>query len=239
MTIKVGVLVAGHIDDPHVSQYKGYAEMFRRLFRLVNAPFEYQVYYVCDEQWPDTVDSCDAWLITGSASGVYEATPWMLNLIKWVKQCYDNEIPMVGICFGHQIIAQALGGVVEKFPKGWSVGPQTYKLCNTRNTHGTFTLNAVHQDQVIVKPPQAMCIATSDFCQYAALMYGRNILTIQAHPEFTIEYERDLLQYHSGKAIPEDVVSSALHELSLPISLDETKIASLMVQVLSNRPSII
>lgn len=229
--INLGILVAGHIDLPHVRKYKGYADMFEQLFSRVNGPFKYHIYNIVDGEFPEFVHDCDAWLITGSASGVYDDTHWMQWLKGFIQRSDNVHKPMVGICFGHQIIAEALGGKVVKSSKGWGLGPQTYFLNNSQDhTKKAFTINAIHQDQVIDIPPQARHLAHSEFCLYAALGYGNHILTFQGHPEFTCEYERDLLLFHKGKAIDTDSADIALQNISSKI--DQEWVAQELVNCL-------
>lgn len=235
--MKIGILVAGHIDEPHVKTYAGYAYMFQSLFEKAGRFFDYDVFNVIDDHWPESINSCDAWLITGSASGVYEDEPWMQKLKHWVVRVHDQGVPMVGICFGHQIIAEAFSGKVEKFSKGWSVGPQTYQLNNQKlEGQSSITLNAVHQDQVVLKPLNAQCLASSSFCENAILSYGDSILTIQAHPEFTNEYEKDLLSLHKGKAIALEAAEEALAIMDKASKvMDDTLIARWMIQVFEGK----
>ncbi|MFO7528713.1 MAG: glutamine amidotransferase [Marinobacter sp.] len=236
--MKIGILVTGHIDEPHFEKYVSYAHMFKQLFKKVNAKLKYEVFDVIDGQWPEYIDSCDGWLITGSASGVYENTPWMQQLKKWIVHAHEKGIPMVGICFGHQIIADVFAGKVERFNGGWSLGPQSYAMKDDAILgKANITLNAVHQDQVIEKPINAQCLASSDFCEYAILMYGDSILTIQAHPEFTNEYEADLLELHKGQAIALEPSQQALSLLQPnPPKLDELIVARWMLSVLQGGP---
>lgn len=231
--MKIGILVTGHIDQPHVDNYVGYAHMFQQLFKKADVTFEYAVFNVIDDQWPQYIDSCDGWLITGSASGVYDNAPWMQKLKRWIIHAYEQGMPMVGICFGHQIIAQAFAGKVEKYAGGWALGPHRYQL-NGLSLEGKtdIQLNAVHQDQVIVKPENATCVASSSFCHNAILKYGDSVLTIQAHPEFTHEYTYDLLAFHQGKNIPLETATIALDKMnSQPEIMDDLVIARWMSRV--------
>lgn len=230
--MKIGILVTGHIDEPHIENYGGYAQMFKRLFSAAGVTFEYEVFYVIDDQWPDYIDSCDGWLITGSASGVYDNTPWMQKLKKWIIHAHEQHIPMVGICFGHQIIAQAFAGTVEKYSQGWGVGPHCYQLNDfLLEGKGEIQLHAVHQDQVIKKPLNAVCLASSQFCENAILAYGNTILTVQAHPEFTKEYAIDLLEFHQGHAISQEPAQQALAKLKSNYSVDDMAVARWMARV--------
>ncbi|MFY0642331.1 MAG: glutamine amidotransferase [Bermanella sp.] len=230
--MKIGLLVTGHIDEPHIENYDGYAQMFKHLFEAAGVTFEYEVFYVIDDQWPDYIDSCDGWLLTGSACAVYDNTPWMQKLKKWIIHAYEQDIPMVGICFGHQIIAQAFAGKVEKYSGGWGVGPHKYQLNDILlEGKSEIQLNAVHQDQVIKKPLNAVCLGRSDFCENAILAYGNTILTVQAHPEFTREYITDLLEFHQGSAISPEPAQKALDKLKNSYYVDDMAMARWMASV--------
>ncbi|MFT5592410.1 MAG: GMP synthase-like glutamine amidotransferase [Oceanicoccus sp.] len=228
----IGILVTGHIDQPHVDNYVGYAQMFQQLFKKADVTFEYAVFNVIDDEWPQYIDSCDGWLITGSASGVYDNTPWMQKLKKWIIHSHEQNVPMVGICFGHQIIAEAFAGKVEKYSGGWGVGPHQYQLHNILlEGKSEIKLHAVHQDQVTKKPLNAVCLASSPFCVNAILAYGDTILTVQAHPEFTKQYAVDLLSLHQGSAISHEVADLALGTLKTEYDVDDLVVARWMARV--------
>mgnify|MGYP002714810368 CR=1 FL=1 len=122
----------------------------------------------------------------------------------FIRRAYAAGVPLVGICFGHQIIAQALGGRVEKFPGGWSIGPQDYDFDGE-----TVTLNAWHQDQVVERPQDAQVVASSGFCTNAALVYGDRAFTVQAHPEFDDAMIHGLIE-HRSDTVPSELVAEAL-----------------------------
>jgi GMP synthase-like glutamine amidotransferase len=163
---------------------------------------------VVENEFPASVNECDGWLITGSRHGVYEDHPFIAPLEQFVRDCFAARVPMVGVCFGHQIIAQAMGGKVERYADGWAVGATDYDFAGE-----TLTLNAWHRDQVTEVPAGAKVIATNDFCTNAALLYDDRAFTVQAHPEFRPEFVDGLMQTRGKGLVPEDVMSAAAKRL--------------------------
>jgi len=216
--MKLGILATGITPDELLGEYGSYADMFVQLFETAGYQFDYVVYDVREDRFPAAADECDAWLITGSKFGVYEDLPWMRRLKTLIRAIDGLQRPLVGICFGHQIIAATLGGRVEKYRDGWGVGLHHYRLTQQHPELGIegFTLNAMHQDQVVEKPPRAVTVASSPFCPYAALSYDDRILSLQAHPEFSLPFEARLVAARKGSVIPDEVADAGLESLGAP-----------------------
>ena len=138
----IGILQCGHAPDEVRAQHGDFDAMFANLFQSYD--FTFQTWNVVDGDFPTTIDAADGWLISGSKHGAYEDHAFIPPLSDLIREIYASARPMVGICFGHQIIAQALGGHVKKFEGGWAIGRHDYSF----NGHGSVTLNAWHQDQV-------------------------------------------------------------------------------------------
>lgn len=206
--MKIGILQCGHPTDEIKARHGDYAQMFQRL--LAGNGFDFAVWNVVDLDFPTSVTEADGWLLTGSKHGVYEPHAFIPPLEELVRNAYAAEIPLVGICFGHQLIAQALGGRVEKFRGGWSVGRTDYDFEGV----GSVALNAWHQDQVIERPKDAVCIAKNGFCENAALVYGSRALTVQAHPEFTNDIIADMIRLRRGFGLmPDELLDAAAGRL--------------------------
>ncbi len=187
---RLGILLCGHTPSELLSKHGTYVDKFITL--LGPDAFDYVGYHVVDSIFPDSIHDADGWLLTGSKHGVYEEHSWIPVVEEFVREAYAADVPLVGVCFGHQLLAQALGGSVSKFDGGWSVGTVEYNL-EWEGRSEKSVLNAYHQDQVQDLPPDAKVIGSTDFCEYAALVYGNKALSFQPHPEFEDEYVDDLL----------------------------------------------
>ncbi len=205
--MKIGILKAGRAPDNLQPTHGDYDEFFKRF--LDGYGFEFETFPVLEGIFPASVDQADGWLITGSRFGAYEDHDWIPRLERFLRESYAREIPLVGICFGHQIIAQALGGKVEKFSGGWSVGVEKY---NHDGFAEGLSLIAWHQDQVTELPADASVVGSSDFCKYAALLYGNRAYSIQPHPEFDTEFAQDLIMARRD-TLPEGIADKAVKSL--------------------------
>ena len=215
----IGILQTGLAPEALAPSMGDYPDMFARL--LDGHGFSFRTYQVVNGVFPDSVKDCDGWLITGSKHGVYEDHPWIAPLESFIRMAYDQKVPVVGICFGHQIIAQAMGGRVEKYAGGWSVGPTNYDFGGE-----TVTLNAWHQDQVVERPKGATVLASNDFCENAALLYDDRALTIQAHPEFSPAFVDGLMKTRAIGVVPGPLLHEASQRLDTPLQ-DKTMAAQI------------
>jgi GMP synthase (glutamine-hydrolysing) len=211
--MKIGILQTGHVPDIVLEELGDYDAMFARL--LDGHGFTFRTWNVVDQDYPNAPSDADGWLITGSKHGAYEDHPWIPPLESFIRAVYANGRPLVGICFGHQIIAQALGGKVEKFRGGWAVGQTRYEIEGK-----TLDLNAWHQDQVVDLPQDATVIGSNDFCANAALLYGNRAYTIQPHPEFTARMVDLLISHRGPGVVPENQLSEAQSRLAAPTAND-------------------
>jgi len=206
----IGILQTGEAPENLAPVSGDYPDMFQRL--LADQGLSFRTYRVLDMEFPASVTECDGWLITGSRFGAYEGHAFIPPLETFIRDAYARAVPMVGICFGHQIIAQALGGKVEKFAGGWSVGPTEYDFAGR-----TLRLNAWHQDQVVARPPMAEVAACNDFCENAALVYGDRIFTVQAHPEFKTDFVDGLMKTRGKGLVPDTLMEAAGARLDQPV----------------------
>lgn len=174
----IGILQCGHTSGEVAAHHGDFDAMFEGLFDGHGLTFSN--FDVENMGFPASVTSCDGWLLTGSKHGAYEDHPFIPPLEAFIREAYAAGVPQVGICFGHQIMAQAMGGTVTKYEGGWGLGRTVYRMGDRE-----VALNAWHQDQVVTRPEAAEVIASSDFCENAGLVYGKRMLSFQPHPEFS------------------------------------------------------
>lgn len=224
----IGILQTGHLPEEIRADHGNVDRLFMRL--LDGRGLRFRVFRVVDMEFPASPGDADAWLITGSKHGVYEDHPFLAPLERLIRAIHTAGRPLVGVCFGHQIVAQALGGRVEKFAGGWTVGRQCYSMDGRQ-----IALNAWHQDQVVRLPTGAEVLATSPGCEYAVTAYGDRTLTVQAHPEFGPEIIRGLIAHRGTGTVPEPLLEQARLGLSAP--LDIAQAAEMLARVLEGAPA--
>ena len=226
--LKVAVLQTGRAPDQLQAEHGDYDLMCKSLLGLKAA--EATTFAILDGVFPDEPEAFDLLLITGSRHGVYEDHDWIAPLETLIQAAYGRGQKMIGICFGHQIIATALGGRVEKSDKGFGIGVMEYTLERQDGSEVPISLCAWHQDQIVSPPPHAQIIARSEFCEVAGLQYSDTAITFQAHPEFTRKYVRDLIDARTPSLLDEEFSQRSLATLDKPI--DQSVIQDELAQFL-------
>lgn len=221
----IGVLQAGKVADPLVGRWGEYPPMFEDLLGPAAPEFRYRYYVTVEGELPDSVTECDAWIVTGSRHGVYDDLPWISPLKSFLREARSARRPILGVCFGHQVIASAFGGHAEKSDRGWGLGRHAYavhrKPAFMADAPDALHLYAVHQDQVVAIPEDATLVASNDHCSHAIVVYGApdmpDALTIQPHPEFEAAFVADLIRLIAGDGrAPRAVADPALATTALP-----------------------
>ena len=190
--MKVAILETGRPPGDLADEFGDYPQMFAQ---LLGDGFEIEKFNVEAGILPDP-SAHGAYLITGSPAGVYEPLDWIEPLKQFIREASHSK--MVGVCFGHQVMAQALGGHVEKSEKGWGVGLHRYSILRSEpwiDGKGSVAVPASHQDQVVLQPPHTEIIAASGFTPFAALAWtNRPAVSFQFHPEFSPGFAKALIE---------------------------------------------
>ncbi len=192
----IGILKTDAVRPEWVAQFGEYPDMFQRLFLAVDPSLSFTTWDVECGELPDDVDCVDGYVITGSKSSVYDDKAWIREAETFIRTLYAQRRKVVGICFGHQLIARALGGIVDKSANGWGVGIQEYQLLFTpEQGKEHLRLVASHQDQVMTLPPGAQVTARNTHCPIAGFQIDNHVLTFQGHPEFIPDYAREIIAF--------------------------------------------
>jgi GMP synthase-like glutamine amidotransferase len=216
--LRIGLLMVGHIDPKSQHIAGDYPELFGSI--LAPHGIELIRYDLDQGHFPDCVHECDGWICSPSRMSTYDDVAWLRDAEELLRRFIAAETPYVGICFGHQLLAQALGGKVEPSRYGWGVGVRDYEVMASKPwmtpAQANLALIGSHQDQVTVMPAGAELLFRSDYCPYGGFAVGERAWTIQVHPEFTPEVTDHLL---AGRIelIGAERVAAARASLSRPL----------------------
>lgn len=232
---RITIIETGLVPPEHRERHGSFPDMFARMIRAADPTATVDVVSIPNGDTLPHPRKVEAILITGAAAGVYDELDWMAPLEDFVRKAYVNQTPMVGVCFGHQLIAQALGGTVRKSEKGWGIGRHVYQVLPENGVIDgeTIAIPCSHQDQVVEAPSDALTILSSEFTPHAGLLYANGTtLTVQSHPEFDVEFAQVCCDLRDGKA-PDDVVLAARASLAQP--LDNAKLGGAITRFLARR----
>lgn len=218
---KIGLFGVGHIDAGSLHVGGDYIELYNAILNPHDVEL---VLYKCDEgQFPASLKEMDGWMCSPSRLSVYEDHAWLRTMEDILRDIVRTETPFVGICFGHQLMAQSLGGTVRKADYGWGIGRKDYSVLVRRPwmdpSRDTIHLAASHQDQVLELPSDVELWASSDYCPNGGMLIGERAWTLQVHPEFSPAVADSLLATRLA-LFGEEKAQAARNTLSQPLDQD-------------------
>lgn len=238
--MEICILETDRPEDPLRSDYGTYAEMFEQWLRPVLPEASFTRLHICgDDDFPRDVAEYDAYLVTGSRAGVYEDHPWIAPLIAFLQRLRTARKPLAGVCFGHQVMAQAFGGAARKSEGGWVLGRLKQELTEEGEWlfgEGPLWQLSIHQDQVMELPPTARRLVNDRLSPNGALLYTDfPAISVQFHPEFGGPFLGALIGEFSEARLPAAQAEAARAGLQGP--LDGDRVARGVAEVLRARVS--
>lgn len=236
--MKIGILQCDHVLEQFQPIFGDYPEMIAKLFAKVASDCRFKTYQVQSLEYPQDLNECDVYITTGSRHGVNDDYEWIKRLEAFICELDQAKKPFVGICFGHQLMAKALGGMVNKSDKGWGIGVTHNQVVDSKfwmqPYQDRLRLVASHQDQVLCLPKSVKMdvLVSSSFCPYYMLTYGDHFISIQGHPEFTKGYSAALMDARR-KLIPSERIQEG--EISLQADVDDQLMAQWIVNFITAR----
>ena len=183
------------LDTAARPRWGSYGAMTAQLLRVAGWQGGVHIFPARHGEYPQDWAAYDAVLLTGSRADAFGDEPWVRTLRAQVLQRLDAGQRLLGICFGHQLMAHCLGAPVARAPQGWNQGRMVYDwhVALPGLPAGRLALYANHQDQVLALPGGARLLASHAQCPVAAFALGRQVLCVQPHPEFDAGYAAYLL----------------------------------------------
>lgn len=214
--MRIAILETGHPPERLAGRFPSYGAM---VGTLIGDGHAFARFDVTAGHWPADPAGFDAYVVTGSPASVYDPIPWVEDLLAFLRDL-DPAKRLVGLCFGHQALAQAFGGRVARSERGWGLGLHAYTVTERApfmDEAERIAIPVSHQDQVVALPPGARVLAGSAFTPCGVLAYSdRPALSFQCHPEFAPDYARALTDGHRAGQTDPDLVRAALASLDAP-----------------------
>lgn len=214
--MKVGLLLCDHVRSTFQAEFGDLPAMFERAW----PGLEWEVFPVVDGIFPAAVKDCQAYIASGSRYSVYDELAWIAQLKTTIQAIATQQIPYLGVCFGHQMLAESLGGKVQKAKTGWCVGVHTFAMQKQAEWMSPYqsklNLLMMCQDQVMELPPNSQVLATSPACPVGMFQVGDHMLGVQAHPEFSKNYNQRLMESRV-ELMGAAVVTEGIASLQLPL----------------------
>ena len=232
-TLKICILDNDNLDPAVVDTYVSYGAMTEKMFAAAGVPWQFERFNTTRGEYPASFDAYDAVLLTGSKADSFSDEPWVRTLRERTNELLKQRKKLLGICFGHQLIAHCLGAEVGRAPQGWGMGRMSYEWVGPTPLQPTMNLLASHQDQVKTLPEGATLLARSEFCPIAAYSVADHVFCIQPHPEFVEDYSAWLLSKR-----PESVAAERREDVRAAMALphDGLEIARFMQAFVERQP---
>jgi len=216
--VKVAILQCDNVLEKFQHRFGNYPKMVERMFSEIDIPLSFDNYDCQQGKLPTNIDEYDFFITTGSKASVYDDLEWVQQLISFIQLLDKHQKKLIGICFGHQLIAMARHQTVEKSDRGWGIGIAANRIISHpawMNDKATgINILVSHQDQISELPDDALVIAESDFCPFFIVQWGEHFLSIQGHPEWSTEYSRTLIN-DRRHLIEADTIEEGLNSLTI------------------------